>query len=148
VVTEQLDEFQRLCGHLPTHIDGHRHMHLSPTVLLSGALPVGMPVRCSYTFATGEKNIANRGVRAALNLLVRTRHPTPRLFLDIRDFSTYPESAAVKVHMANQWPVEVMCHPEVPADWAILNSHDWEHLLREYPLGTFGPSGLPSRRDP
>lgn len=43
-VEDQLDEFRRLYGREPTHVDGHNHAHLSANVLLSRALPSGLQI--------------------------------------------------------------------------------------------------------
>src|SRR5947209_15703921 len=40
-VRDQLDAFRALYGREPTHIDGHHHVHLTPTVLRSPVLPDG-----------------------------------------------------------------------------------------------------------
>src|SRR5262249_10277696 len=55
LVREQLAEFKRLYRRPPTHIDGHRHLHLSSNVILRGLLPAGIPVRRSFSFFPGEK---------------------------------------------------------------------------------------------
>ena len=44
-VEDQLAEFERLYGRPPTHIDGHQHVHLSPTVVLSWKAPRRLPQR-------------------------------------------------------------------------------------------------------
>jgi predicted glycoside hydrolase/deacetylase ChbG (UPF0249 family) len=45
----QLDEFHRLTGRLPTHVDSHRHAHLNGAVtpvFCELAEPLGIPLRC------------------------------------------------------------------------------------------------------
>ena len=44
-ISAQLDEFRRLVGCDPTHIDGHHHVHMSWDVLCSSALPAKTPLR-------------------------------------------------------------------------------------------------------
>src|SRR6266536_3662802 len=46
----QVDEFARLFGKTPSHIDGHHHMHLSANMLLSDLIPAGMKVRRNFSF--------------------------------------------------------------------------------------------------
>jgi chitin disaccharide deacetylase len=63
----QLEEFRRLYGREPTHIDGHQHMHLCTNVLYSDVIPRGQRVRRSFTFAPGQKSAANRAYRALVD---------------------------------------------------------------------------------
>src|SRR5436853_36393 len=49
-IEDQLNEFERLYGGLPTHFDGHRHMHLSLNVVL-GRTPLSpLPARRSFSY--------------------------------------------------------------------------------------------------
>jgi chitin disaccharide deacetylase len=47
-VSRQLDEFRRLMGHNPTHLDSHQHVHLREpvrTILIEMARQLGIPLR-------------------------------------------------------------------------------------------------------
>src|SRR5512140_1570297 len=41
----QVEEFMRLFEKLPSHINGHHHMHLCANLLLSKSIPGGMRLR-------------------------------------------------------------------------------------------------------
>src|SRR6266496_591976 len=46
----QADEFARLFGKAPSHIDGHHHMHLCGNLLFSNVIPAGMKMRRNFSF--------------------------------------------------------------------------------------------------
>jgi len=52
----QVEEFERLFGKPPSHIDGHHHMHLCANLLLSKLIPAGMKIRSNFSFWPGEKS--------------------------------------------------------------------------------------------
>ncbi len=60
----QAEEFARLFGKPPSHIDGHHHMHLCANMLLSNLIPAGMKIRRNFSFWPGEKSRFNRAYRA------------------------------------------------------------------------------------
>jgi predicted glycoside hydrolase/deacetylase ChbG (UPF0249 family) len=51
----QAEEFARLFGKRPSHIDGHHHMHLCANLLFSDMIPAGTKMRRNFSFWTGEK---------------------------------------------------------------------------------------------
>ena len=73
-VQDQFDTFRSVFGHEPTHLDGHHHVHLTPTVLRSTAIPEGMPIR----------NTRRRGVRQSV---IERRFTCPDAFISIRQLS-------------------------------------------------------------
>ncbi|HSS97246.1 MAG TPA: ChbG/HpnK family deacetylase, partial [Terriglobales bacterium] len=63
----QWDEFLRLYGKPPAHVDGHHHMHLCANVLFSRLIPDGIRVRRNFSFWPGEKSWLNRFYRQAID---------------------------------------------------------------------------------
>ena len=59
-VEDQLQEFHRIYGGPPTHIDGHDHAHLSTNVLLSRALPRGIRLRRAQNWPRARLKPSNR----------------------------------------------------------------------------------------
>src|SRR4030081_2118775 len=51
----QAEEFIRLYGGSPSHIDGHHHMHLCANLVFSAIIPAGTKVRRNFCFWPGEK---------------------------------------------------------------------------------------------
>ena len=53
----QVEEFTRLFGKPPSHIDGHHHMHLCANLLLSNLIPAGMKIRRNFSFLPRRKEL-------------------------------------------------------------------------------------------
>ena len=63
----QVEEFMRLFEKLPSHIDGHHHMHLCANLLLGKSIPAGMRLRRNFSFWPGEKGFLNRAYRGLVD---------------------------------------------------------------------------------
>lgn len=122
VVAAQLDEFTRLYGRAPAHVDGHQHMHLCSNVLLQRLLPAGTRVRRSFTFAPGEKGAVNRWYRASVDRALRRRHPITDRFYSL---TLLLRNAGIERlgEIATREDVELMVHPTWP--------HEREYLMGE-----------------
>lgn len=110
LVSAQLDEFNRLYGRYPQRLDGHHHMHLCGNVLLGGLLPSGTSVRRSFSFQPGDKSLANRLYRRAIDRILMRRHRVTDFF-----FSLAPLEPAARLRrifdLASRFAVEVETHP-------------------------------------
>ena len=73
VYQAQVDEFQRLYRHPPSHIDGHHHLHLCANMLVDTVIPRGLGVRRNFTFAPGEKGLLNRAYRRLIDACLHRR---------------------------------------------------------------------------
>jgi hypothetical protein len=73
-VSAQIDEYRRLYGTDPRRIDGHHHLHLCTNVVLDGLLPADTVVRRNFSFLPGEKGLANRLYRRAVDRRLAARH--------------------------------------------------------------------------
>lgn len=140
VVADQLGEFRSLYGKEPTHFDGHHHIHISPNVLLSSALPRGRKVRRSFTYLPGERSRANRGWRKGFNAFVRHRYEGTDYFFDLGDLElgqagdTMPPELA----LAEAARVEVMCHPQWRQELDTLMGDRWAELMARLPTAGYG----------
>ena len=67
VFQSQWDEFVRLYGKPPSHVDGHQHRHLCANVLFGDVIPRGQKVRRNFSFWPGEKSAANRACRRLMD---------------------------------------------------------------------------------
>jgi predicted glycoside hydrolase/deacetylase ChbG (UPF0249 family) len=138
-IADQLDAFRDLYGHEPTHIDGHQHVHQSLGVMFARSMPAGARMRPSFTFMPGEKSLTNRLARKVVNRLMRSRFRCPCYFFDIRDI--HPELGGAgledRLDLARSETVEVMTHPGVSDERAVLLEDRWTALLRGRPLGAY-----------
>ena len=139
-IADQLSCFRELFGVEPTHIDGHNHAHLSPTVLF--ALPKNIPVR------TGESNLAR--TIAPHTLFTSARHATlarrqittDRLVaLDrlnsLEDRPASEGALADLLRAADTSTVEVMAHPHRDRDYRLLMSERWHRMLEQCKHGSY-----------
>jgi predicted glycoside hydrolase/deacetylase ChbG (UPF0249 family) len=138
-IADQLTAFHRLFGVAPTHVDGHHHIQECPNVVLAGPLEPGTRVRRSYTFMAGEKSATNRAVRAAINALITRRFRSTHYFFDLRWL--HPRFCgrgfAERTALARSAAVELMVHPGVADEYALLSGEAWELAMRERPLGSW-----------
>jgi chitin disaccharide deacetylase len=136
-VEDQLQEFQRLYGGPPTHIDGHNHAHLSTNVLLSRGLPRGTRLRRAQNWPRAKTLGARlgRGVRDATLAGFRTT----RWFTSIR--TVHPSFGGHGLHqlleLSRDESVEIMVHPGWEDERNVLLAPDWEQALRGRPLGSY-----------
>ncbi len=117
----QAEEFARLYGKLPTRVDGHRHMHLSTTVLLRGLIPEGIKVRGSFSFWPGEKSVFNRIYRNFVNRRLRRRYEVPDYFFSLSQCMKRGQIGRV-AELSQKARVEVMTHPRHATEYAYLIS--------------------------
>ena len=109
-VAAQLDEYRRVFGHEPSHVDGHHHQHLCANVLLGNLLPARSIVRRHYTFFAGEKSAANRGYRAFCNWVLGRRCRMLDGFFDLTQYESFDRLARL-AELAKTGTIELMVHP-------------------------------------
>jgi len=122
VVKSQLDEFRRLYGRSPERIDGHHHVHLCANVLFGGLLPPGTMVRRNFSFLPGEKSLANRLYRKAMDGRLARRHVMVDFLFPLAPLE--PRARLERVRsLAEQHVVEVETHP--------INADEYKFLTGE-----------------
>ena len=132
----QLDEFIRLYGKAPTHFDGHRHLHLCPSMLFAAPIPTGERVRRTFTFTIAEKGLLNWLYRRALDRWVARRYRTTNYFFALSQRMIDVHFARV-ILLARRATVELMAHPAVPAERSFLLAPEIETELSGVSLGTY-----------
>lgn len=120
----QLEQFRRLFGREPSHFDGHQHMHLCANMVFSGTIPFGAKVRRSFSFAPGEKSVANRAYRAFVDWWVGRRCLQADYFFDLSQRMAPPQFGRVCT-LARDHSVELMCHPARHAEADFLRSPEY-----------------------
>ncbi len=135
-LADQLDRFRETFEREPTHIDGHNHAHLSPTVLL--ALPKRMPVRT----AENDPHMAptpGQLMRRIRHAFIEHRQLTTECFFAIDPVAAEPSITAIEALLthADCHSVEIMTHPDRDLDYELLTSDGWLRALRERRLGSF-----------
>ncbi len=135
-IDDQLECFRALYGREPTHIDGHNHAHLSPTVLL--ALPAATRTR------TAESPMNTRPSPGALprwarGAFIAWRYTTTDRFLAIDRLGSSPSTREIDrlLAPADRASLEIMTHPDRERDHRLLMSEQWRAALKARTLGSF-----------
>jgi predicted glycoside hydrolase/deacetylase ChbG (UPF0249 family) len=119
VVKAQIEEFERLYGEPPGHIDGHHHMHLCANMLVRGMIPNGLRVRRNFTFAQGEKSFLNRAYRAAIDKWLTRRYVTTDYLFSLSERIKTGRLVHALEIARKSW-VELETHPEVQIEFEWL----------------------------
>jgi predicted glycoside hydrolase/deacetylase ChbG (UPF0249 family) len=135
-IADQLACFRALYGRDPTHIDGHNHAHLSPTVLI--ALPKGTLTRTAENMPQAKLS-AGAALRWARHSFIAHRHVTTDYFLAIDPLGDSPHAEGIEQLLApaGRATVEVMTHPDRDNDYRLLLSEEWREALQTRTLGSF-----------
>jgi predicted glycoside hydrolase/deacetylase ChbG (UPF0249 family) len=136
VYQAQVEEFERLYGKAPTHVDGHQHMHLCTNMLVDCVIPKGQKVRRSFSFARGEKGAVNRAYRDLVDRRLAGRYRLTDFFFSLGQCSR-PDRLDRVAEASGRANVEVMTHPVVVDDFSYLHSGPFSQLLTKIQLGTF-----------
>lgn len=133
-IKDQLEEFRRLYGREPSHIDGHNHAHLSPSVFL--ALPKG--VRARTRESSGREHLG-LFLRQIWHELIARRQTTTDYFFAIDRLGRTPTIRDIEVLLApsSEASVEIMTHPDRDYDYRVLTSDVWIRALQQRRLGSF-----------
>jgi chitin disaccharide deacetylase len=132
----QFQEFIRLYGKLPSHIDGHHHMHLCANVLLSNMIPAGMKMRRNFSFWPVEKNFLNRTYRGLADHWLSRRYRLTDYFFDLTQCIEQKKLGRVAA-LARSSNVELMTHPIVHSEAEYLMSDEFCGVLQRLELGSY-----------
>ena len=132
----QVEEFVRLYGGPPSHIDGHHHQHLCSNMLVDGVIPEGEKVRRSFHFWPGEKSLINRGYRQLVDLLLARRYRLTDFFFALSHCFSSDRMTRLAA-LAQTRTVEVMVHPANSSDYALLMSGEYLRSLDTLDKGTY-----------
>lgn len=138
-IDDQLSRFGELYGRAPTHLDGHRHMHLAMNALLSRAL--GPVKRCRRPVNRTPRESAphKRLARSALSVLVRLRFTTTDACFSVRALHPVLGGAGLddELGRAHRSSTELYAHPGYGDELALLRSDEWLARLGAHRLGSF-----------
>ena len=136
VVSAQIEEFGRLYGRQPSHIDGHQHQHLCANVLIDNVLPQGQRIRRSFSFRNGDKNVINRAYRGLVDRRLASRYVLTDYFFSLKQCLDHGWMARV-YDLADSATVELMTHPINPPEHDYLMSDTYATALRAVNAGTY-----------
>jgi predicted glycoside hydrolase/deacetylase ChbG (UPF0249 family) len=132
----QAEEFARLFGKTPSHIDGHHHMHLCANLLLSKLIPVGMKMRRNFSFWPGEKSLLNRTYRGLVDRWLARRYRLSDYFFDLTQCIEQTKLDRVAA-LAKSSSVELMTHPILEPEAKYLMSDEFSEILQRLAVGGY-----------
>ena len=132
----QIGEFERLYGWMPSHMDGHHHMHLCANMLLGKAIPENEKVRRSFSFWPGEKSFLNRRYRRWVDRRLSRRFRTTDYFFSLGQCLRTNRLQRV-AELAKTAKVELMTHPEKSEEYSWLMSDHCLALTQSLDLRSF-----------
>jgi chitin disaccharide deacetylase len=119
VVKSQIEEYSRLYKGKLGRMDGHHHMHLSANVLLGGLLPHDIIVRRNFHFEAGEKSLANRLYRSAIDRILARHHIIVDYFFAMGAIK-HPSRFERIISLARRNTLELSVHPAVHQEYQLL----------------------------
>lgn len=132
----QWQEFVRLYGRPPTHIDGHRHRHLAANMVIGGVLRPGEKVRRSFDFWPGEKGRLNRMYRQLINWYLARRYRVTDYFFSLSQCQSAERLDRV-LALATRASVELMAHPIRESEREMLISGGFRARVERLRLGSY-----------
>jgi len=132
----QAEEFERLFGRGPSHIDGHHHMHLCANMLLGNLFPAGIRVRRNFSFWPGEKTWFNRVYRGLVDRWLAHRYPLTDYFFDLTQSIREKKMDRVMT-LAESSKVELMTHPILEFESDYLMSDQFQTMLQRMNVGGY-----------
>ncbi len=135
VCRAQFQEFLRLYGTEPSHVDGHEHMHLCANMIMDRVIPREYPVRRSFHFFQEEKSLLTRLYRRSLNGWVSRNFVSTDFFFDLEPMI---EDRLLRIlALSRTSTVELMVHPERKSQLDYLLSDRFRSFLGRVSAGTW-----------
>ncbi|HYZ72158.1 MAG TPA: ChbG/HpnK family deacetylase [Chthoniobacterales bacterium] len=140
VFQAQLEEFIQLYGTVPSHLDGHHHLHLCSNMLIGRVLPRGLKIRRTFSFWPGEKGPLKLAYYDAVNRWLRCRYVVTDYFFSLGQCLATQHMEQV-LCLAGQSSVELMTHPTVLAEYRFLQSDECLKWLEQMRRGSYAELG-------
>lgn len=120
VFSAQYEEFIRLYGKDPSHIDGHHHMHLCMNMLWDRILPKGSKIRRNFSFKLFEKDPLNYLYRKCTDCILLKRHVVTDYFYALPQLIREQKFDNI-IELSKTMYVEIMTHP--------INKNEFNFLM-------------------
>lgn len=132
----QSEEFERLYGASPSHVDGHHHAHLCANMLVGSIIPKGQSVRRNFTFARGEKSAMNRMYRAVIDKWLARRYLMTDYFFSLPECMKAGRFERA-LDLSKTSIVELETHPERVDEFEWLMGNECVRLFSGIKKGTY-----------
>lgn len=132
----QLEEFKRLYGMSPSHIDGHHHMHLCTNMLIGGIIPAGQKIRRNFSYSRGEKSLLNSMYRSIINVWLSRRYLTTDFLFSLSECIKFGRLERA-FELAKTSNVELETHPELTEEFECLMGSTFVQATSDLQKGTY-----------
>jgi len=136
VFQAQLEEFLRLYGKTPSHVDGHQHRHLCANMVVDKIIPQGLKVRRNFTFWPREKGLLNRAYRRLVDRRLSRNYRLTDFFFSLGECLKANKLARV-MELAKTANVEVMTHPINRDEYAWLTGEQYLEATQNLRVGSY-----------
>jgi predicted glycoside hydrolase/deacetylase ChbG (UPF0249 family) len=136
VFRAQQEEFYRLYGKHPNFYNGHHHMHLCSNIILSNLLPRQVPVRRTFTFKWGEKDLFDILYRRLLDCFIDYKYISTDHFYSLGALIEL-ETLQKFITLSRIKNIEIMVHPNRDREFIYIQSNDYFKLLNLTKVGSF-----------
>ena len=131
-----MEEFLRLYGKPPTHVDGHKHFHLCTNVLMGGVLPPGLRVRRNFTFLASDKGWLQRTYRKLADQSLAKKSILTDALYSLQYALKHGLMGRV-ANLAKKSCVELMTHPLYAPEYDFLMGDVFQEMFAGVKLGRF-----------
>ena len=135
----QWNEFVRLYGTPPSHVDGHQHRHLCANALVDRFIPAGLRLRRNFTYARGERGSLNLVYRKLVDGILSHRYRLTDSFFSLGEVLRSNRLSRV-MQAARNGTVELMVHPVNQLERSFLLGNEFVALTSDIDLGSFSTS--------
>jgi predicted glycoside hydrolase/deacetylase ChbG (UPF0249 family) len=126
VYDAQAQEFRRLYGREPSHVDGHQHMHHCMNMMVDRLIPGGQRVRRNFSFWPGEKGLCNRLYRRLMDCWLGRTYVLTDYFFSLEQCLKQGKLGRVaKLSRSLDCRVELMTHPERKPEFEFLMNEEF-----------------------
>jgi chitin disaccharide deacetylase len=136
VFQSQADEYERLFGQAPRHVDGHQHRHLCANLLCEEIIPRGCSVRRNFSFFPGDKSWINRAYRRCVDARLARRYRLTDYFFSLAQCLRGGRTR-VPAELAGEHRVELMTHPVQADEVAFLRGAEFDRVYARVQLGSY-----------
>lgn len=148
-INDQVTEYTTLYRIEPRHVDGHQHVHVSPNVALSRALPDGASLRNFVDFP-GAEQVPRLALRSLRRRMLSMHRRSTAFFYDLRALHPILGGQHIDdvLRVSRSRPVELMVHPGRPEELELLLSESWRRTVERHALGTYDQLPAAALRTP
>jgi len=131
----QFEEFERLYGKPPTHIDGHHHVHLTANLMFSYLIPSATKIRRNVSFSK-KKSFFSNWWRSLIDKIIKKRFQTTDLFLGLYSYVDAIDILSM-IEKTNDCSVEFMVHPGLLPEYDFLISDRFAEIIQGAKMSSY-----------